>query len=133
MTMTTAPALPEELKQYIQGKFDVLNEELVIDGKTMTVAQVAQSYRNLKAQAVIMAVMASLLAAMLVIFVYWFTAHPIEKVVAMNDDPANLLCIQFATDDDLSVYNSIGVIRDGAIVLTKSPAECNGARQRRLD
>ena len=38
----------------------------------------------------------------------------------------HLICIEFATDDDQSVFNSIGVIRAGATVSAKSSQECKG-------
>jgi hypothetical protein len=73
--------LPVELQKFIQAKMAVLNEELIIDGKTMTVAQVAQGYRNEKTKTTIFAVLAVIAVAMLAFTSSWFTTHPKETVV----------------------------------------------------
>lgn len=52
-----------------------------------------------------------------------------EGVTGATDEPhvaTALTCIEFATADDQSVFNSTGVIRAGAKISAKPAKECKG-------
>jgi hypothetical protein len=85
---TTKSELPKELEKFIQAKVAVLREELVIEGKAMTVAQVAREYRNWKAIARLYAALAFIASLMLAGVTYWYNNHPVERTVVVS--PVNL-------------------------------------------
>jgi len=78
---TNTVSVPNEFRQFIQGEPDVLNKELVIDGKTMSVLEVAQGYRTARMLYKVWAVLGIVAAIGFAGSAYWFSAHPVEKVI----------------------------------------------------
>jgi hypothetical protein len=78
---TTTTQLPKELEQFIQGKVGVLKEELVIDGKTMTVLEIVQGYRSALMLARILGALALVSALGFAGTAYWFSAQPVVNLI----------------------------------------------------
>lgn len=74
-------AAPTAPGSFIQGNSDVLKEDLVIDGKTMSVLEVAQGYRMARTLFKVSLVLGVVATIGFAGSTYWFTTHPVEKVL----------------------------------------------------
>lgn len=76
--ITDIPVLPENLKKFIQAEDVVLQAEITVDGRTTTVAQLAQDCRGWKAVARLNVGIAILVALVLGGATYWYNEHPVK-------------------------------------------------------
>jgi len=67
---TLNQVVPKGVDRFIQARPSVLTEEVVIDGKSMTVSQLAQGYRNEKVKTMIFGGVALAASAVLVATLY---------------------------------------------------------------
>lgn len=101
----------ESGKAYWNGNPIVTEEKIILQGWVQT--------------AIILTALATMVQALFAGLAYQET-RAAKMIAEVNKTSVNLTCIEFATDDDMSVFNSTGVIRAGAKISNKEGPECKG-------